>query len=298
MGGTSSRIVNRAGKHAVALETTLLVHGIPRDSAPGLARELETIVRDAGASPAPIGIVSGRAIVGLNSDELGALLASSHVPKVNRSNLGAILHSGSHGATTVSSTMELAHEAGIRVFATGGLGGVHHGFAQTMDISSDLLALKEFPLAVVTSGVKSLLNIAATREALETMGVPVVGFRTGTMPAFYIRESEAAVDAQFDDEERLASFIEFELARTGRGIVVCNPIPTPDEVDLASWHSWLEMATARARERGAVGRDVTPAVLGELHDVSGGATLRANLALVRSNARLAGRLAALLHESA
>ncbi len=292
------RTINRTGEHPVALETTLLVHGIPRDSAPALARELGDIIREHGATPAMVGIVSGRAIVGLNDDELGALIAAPDVPKVNRANLGVALHGGSHGATTVSSTMELAAEVGVRVFATGGIGGVHKGFARALDISSDLLALSGFPVAVVTSGVKSLLDICATREVLETLAVPVIGFRTDSLPAFYLRDSEAGVDARFDDVERMASFIESELARTGRGVVVCNPIPESDEIDATSWHAWLETAESRVRERDVSGRDVTPAVLGELHEVSRGATLRANLALVRSNAALGAKIASLLPHSA
>jgi pseudouridine-5'-phosphate glycosidase len=297
MAGATNRIVNRTGGHPVALETTLLVHGIPRESAPALAEELGAIIRDQGATPATVGIVSGRAIVGLTDDELGALLAAPSVEKINRSNLGVALHGGSHGATTVSSTMELAAEVGVRVFATGGIGGVHKGFAHSLDISSDLLALAEFPVAVVTSGVKSLLDICATREVLETLAVPVVGYRTDSLPAFYMRDSAAGVDARFDDADKLASFIESELTRTGRGIVVCNPIPEQDEIDGESWHAWLETAESRVRERGVSGRDVTPAVLGELHEVSRGATLRANLALVRSNAALAGTIASLLPQT-
>jgi pseudouridine-5'-phosphate glycosidase len=188
--------------------------------------------------------------------------------------------------------MELAAAAGVRVFATGGLGGVHRGYATHLDISSDLLALARFPVAVVCSGVKSLLDVEATREALETLGVPAVGFRTDRFPAFYLRESEADLDARFEEVDDLAAYCAAELARSGRGIVVCNPIPRNEEIDRRSWDRWLEQAARSAAQAGASGRDLTPATLGHLHELSAGATLRANLALVRANAELAGRLAA------
>ena len=195
-------------------------------------------------------------------------------------------------ATTVSVTMELASAAGVRVFATGGVGGVHRGYGEHLDISADLAAFTRFPVAVVASGTKSLLDVESTREAFETLGVPVIGFRCDRFPAFYLRESDAGVDARFDDEEALAAFLAAELARTGRGVLVCNAIPEADEIGRADWENWL--AGAQREAEGSAGRDVTPAVLGALHRVSGGATMRANLSLVRSNARLAGRLAALM----
>jgi pseudouridine-5'-phosphate glycosidase len=199
------------------------------------------------------------------------------------------MHARSHAATTVSTTMELAAGAGVRVFATGGLGGVHRGFARRPDVSADLAALARFPVAVVSSGVKGLLDVEATREVLETLGVPVVGFRTDRFPAFYRRESAARVDARFDDLADLARFVLAELGRTGRGIAVCNPIPPAHEIRESAWEGWLREAEAQAGD--ADGRDATPALLGALHAVSGGATLRANIELVKSNARLAGQIA-------
>lgn len=289
-------IVIRAGRKAVALETTLLVHGVPTGDAPGLARELAEAVRQAGAIPALVGIVSGRPIVGMTDDELATLLRSpGDVPKANTSNLGAILHRRSHGATTVSATMELAAAAGLRVFATGALGGVHKGFARTLDISSDLAALARYQIAVVTSGVKSLLDVAATREALETQGTPVVGYRTDDFPAFYQRSSPdgaCGVDARFDDLDDLAAFVQSELARTGRGVVVANPIPREHELAAEDWRRWLAQAEQEAKEAGVSGRGVTPFILSRLHAISGGATLRANLVLAKENAAVAGAIAA------
>lgn len=286
------QVIRRVGPCPVALETTLLVHGVPRARARGLAAELDSTVRVEGASPVFVGVVSGRAVVGLSGAELGELLDAERVPKANTSNLGVLMHRGGHAATTVSATMELSAAAGVRVFATGGLGGLHHGLAERPDISADLGAFTRFPVAAVTSGVKSLLDVEGTRELLETLGVCVVGFRTDRFPAFYRRESGAGVDARFDEVADLAKFVKSELARTGRGIVVANPVPPAFEIDLASWDRWLSEAQSTA----AGGRDVTPTVLGRLHEVSGGATLSANIELVKSNAALAGKLARAMGE--
>lgn len=294
----------------IALETTLLVHGVPRDSARDLARALAKIARDEGAEPALVGVVGGRAIVGMNDDELAALLdaGAADVPKLNTGNLGPALFRKSHGATTVSATMELAARAGIAFFATGGLGGVHPRFDHHIDISADLGAFTRFPVAVITSGVKSILDIAATRELLETLGICVVGFRTDDFPAFYMRKADTLphsppvgkVDARFDDVAELARFIRFELARSNRGIIIANPIPPEHEIAHADWRRWMAEAEGRVHVGiaggggggGGGGRSVTPRLLEALHEVSGGATLRANIALIQSNVRLAAQLAA------
>ncbi len=284
----------RVSSRAVALETTLLLHGVPRDAALPLARELTSIVRAHGVEPALIGLVSGRPVVGIDEDELLALVQARDVPKANSANLGVLMHRGSHGATTVSATMEIAHLAGIRVFATGGIGGVHPELVRRVDISSDLAALVRFPLAVVTSGTKGLLDVPSTREVLETLGVPVVGWQTDEYPAFYVRTSGCRVDARFDDIEDLASFVSTELARTNRGIVVANPIPAEHAIDPVEFEDWL--AQARERAGDADGRDVTPAILAALHEISNGRTLEANLALVRANTDLSARLCASLDQ--
>lgn len=305
----------------VALETTLLLHGVPRPQAAELARELAEIVRARGATPAFVGVVNGRPVVGLGDSDLETLLAAPEVPKLNTASLGVAMHRKQHGATTVSTTMELAAGAGVRVFATGGLGGVHPlraltpthgtppgaqpaplpaGAAQAspawssdlhLDISADLAAFTRFPVAVVTSGCKSLLDVISTREALETLGVPVVGFRTDRFPAFYLRDGGIGVDARFDEVDELAAYVASELPRTGRGIVVANPIPAGDELPRAQWENWLAQAVAHAASHQARGRDVTPTILQALHLLSGGATLRANLALIRANAALAADVA-------
>jgi len=280
--------MHRVIKPAVALETTLLLHGVPKPEALPLAAELAQIVRAAGAHPALVGVVAGTPTVGMTDEELALLLNADKVPKVNTASLGVALHRKSHAATTVSTTMELAAAAGVRVFATGGLGGVHRGFGTSLDISADLAAFTRFPVAVVCSGIKSLLDVEATRETLETLGVPVVGYRTDRFPAFYLKASAATVDARFDNATDLALFASTEMNRTGRGVVVCNPIPDEDEIARADWDRWYAQAATLANA--ATGRDVTPAILGHLHQVSNGATLRANLALIRSNTHLAAQL--------
>jgi pseudouridine-5'-phosphate glycosidase len=220
------------------------------------------------------------------------------VPKANSANLGVLCHWGSHAATTVSATMELASAAGVRVFSTGGLGGVHKGYGCHLDVSADLGAFTRFPVAVVASGVKSLLDVGSTREVLETLGVPVIGFGTDAFPSFYTRDSGFGVDARFDDAPELAAYLKSELARTGRGVVVCNPIPEADELDPKTFGVWLGQAEDEAEEAGVAGRAVTPFLLGRLHELSEGKTLEANLALVRSNVRLGAQLAAAMESLA
>ena len=286
------KVLSQALEPAVGLETTLLVHGVPREAAAPLARELTAIVREAGAHPAIVGVVKGRPIAGMNPDDLEAMLAQKDVPKVNTANLGIALHQGLTAATTVSTTMEICSAAGIPFFATGGIGGVHRGYGEHLDISADLLALARFPVAVVSSGVKSLLDVVSTREALESLGVPVVGYRTDSFPAFYLRKSAASVDIRIDDVEGLAAFALAELKRTGRGILIVQPVPEEEELDAEDWGRWLLKAEAEAEREGARGRDATPAILGALHRISEGRTLQANLALIRENTRLAARLAA------
>lgn len=291
-----NNLVNRAGHRHVALETTLVVHGVPRGEGAALARTLGDCVRAQGVEPALVGVVDGRPIVGMTEAELARLLGADEVAKANTSNLGVLMHLGQHAATTVSATMELAAAAGVRVFATGGLGGLHYGLAERPDVSADLAALARFPVAVVTSGVKSLLDVEGTRELLESLGVPVIGFRTDRFPAFYLRESGARVDARIDDVEALAAFVGSELRRTQRGIVIANPIPEADEIDRADWDRWLGQAQVAAHDGG---RDVTPKVLAALHHFSHGRTLAANVALAKSNAALAGQVCrALPRESA
>ena len=285
------QLVNRTGPAPLALETTLLAHGVPTSAARPLHDELNAIATSEGASPALIGLVGGTPIAGMTDNELDRLLAGDP-PKLNTSNLGAAMHRGRDGATTVSATAEIAAAAGIRVFSTGGIGGVHRGFGDRLDISSDLLALGSFPVAVVASGVKSILDVPSTREALETLGIPVLGWRTEAFPAFYTRETDLKVDERFDDMDDLAAFVRAELSRCGRGILITNPIPEEHEIDAGRFAEMLVAASQAAA--GAVGRDATPQILAHLHSVSDGQTLEANLALIRSNVRVGAGLAASL----
>lgn len=297
-------------RRAVALETTLLVHGVPNDAAMPLYDELTEIVRTNGAEPALVGVIDGVGVVGMSADDLRAMLdaaaeSPNAVPKVNTANMRVVAHmagasaSRSFAATTVSATMELAAACGVRVFATGALGGVHKGLAAPtaaggcmLDVSSDLTALARYPVAVICAGVKGLLDVEATREALETLGVPVVGFGTNTFPAFYVRDSNATVDGRFDDVNPLAAYCADTLDSAAGGIVIANPISERDQIDPDTFNAWLERAEDEAEDAGVVGRAVTPFVLGRLHELSRGRTLDANIALVKSNTALAAKLAA------
>lgn len=286
-----ARLINRAKSPAVALETTLLVHGLPADQALKVADLLDQAVTQGGSHPALVGVVGGSPVVGMTKDELKLLISQGPVPKLNTSNLGHALFTKSHGATTVSTTMELAHRAGVRVFATGGIGGVHKDAHLTHDISADLFALTRNRVAVVTSGCKNILDLRGTREMLETLGVPVVGYQTDVFPAFYQRRTDLPVDTTFDDHAELAAYLAFELARNPRGIVVTNPIPTSAEIAQDEWDNWLKEAQSLPSVKAAAGRDATPALLAEVHRISKGRTVEANIALALANASLAGRLA-------
>ena len=278
-----------AGRAAVALETTLLAHGLPAGQGLPLARELDKIISDAGARPATIGVLHGVPIVGMSAEELTALLENETVHKANTANLGPLIAQRQTAATTVSTTVQLAASAGIRVMATGGLGGVHHNLDQRLDISADLAALARHPVAVVSSGVKAILDVASTRELLETLGVPVLGYKTDKFPAFYLSESEAGVDASFEHPTDIAAFARRHLAQHGSGVLVVQPVPAEHAVEPHQWHDWLEQAQG---ETAAVqGRAATPMLLDAVHRISNGRTLEANLALVRANAVLAARIA-------
>lgn len=282
-------LISRATPRSVALETTLLCHGVPRENAAGLARELNDTIRAHGADPAIVGVLDGRAIVGMTDDELARLIEVDP-PKLNTSNLAMALSAPyGAGATTVSATMECAATAGVRFFATGGIGGVHRG---PLDVSADLVALTRFGVGVVCSGVKSILDVVATREALETLGVPVIGYATDEFPAFYRRTSGASVDWRVDDVHELARIVRHETDRTGRGVLIANPIPQRHEVEKTDLDRWMHDAETAVDAMSVSPRDRTPHLLSQLHERSGGVTLEANIALVLSNAQLAAQLAA------
>lgn len=283
------------GRAVVALETTLVTHGLPRPLGLETALDLEDVVRAHGAVPATIGVLDGRIRVGLSRAELRRLAERNDVAKLNLSNLSAGVASGSPGSLTVAASLFAARRASIRVFATGGIGGVHREVAETGDVSADLGALTREPVVVVCAGAKAILDLRKTREALETAGVPVFGWSTDEFPAFYSRRSGLPVDARFDDLSALAAAIHAHAALgLGTGILVGNPIEPQHELPAEEYGRAIDDALARARARGVEGRNLTPFLLAELREATDGRSVEANRALLRSNARLAGRLAVAL----
>lgn len=289
----------RRRKPVVALETTLVTHGLPHPQGLEAALELEEIVRAGGAVPATAGVLDGAVRVGLSRAELQRLASARDVAKVNLGNLAVVVASGAAGSTTVAATMSVVAQAGIRVFATGGIGGVHHDAAESGDVSADLVALGRFPVAVVCAGAKAILDLPRTVEMLETLGVPVLGFGTDEFPAFYRRSSGLRVDRRCDEVDELARVARAHWALGSlTGVLVANPIPEADELPRAAYESALEGALAEAAERGLRGREVTPFLLDRLRELTGGATVKANLALLRNNARVAAALARALAREA
>lgn len=282
-----------ARRPVVALETTLVTHGLPHPDGLETAVALEDEVRRGGAIPATIGILRGAIRVGLDAGELNELASSTDVAKTNLSNLGAVVASGKPGSTTVAATVFAAHAVGIRVFATGGIGGVHRDVELSGDVSADLTALSRIPVAVVCAGAKAILDLPRTVEMLETLGVPVLGLGTDEFPAFYRRSSGLPVDRRFDTVDDLARAVHahFQL-RLGTGVVVANPIPLDEEMPEALYDQALFTASQEARDQGLRGRAVTPFLLDRMLILTGGVSLRANVALLRNNARVAAQLAA------
>jgi len=279
----------------VALETTVVTHGLPHPEGLRVAAELEGDVRSTGATPATIGVLDGSLRVGLSSDELSRLALTPGVPKLNLSNLALQVARGGSGSTTVAATVCAAHAAGIAVMATGGIGGVHREVAQTGDVSGDLGALARFPVAVVCAGAKAVLDIPRTLEMLETLGVPVVGFGTDRFPAFYRRDSGRPVDGRVDDVDGLAAAVRAHFAMgLGTGMVVAHPVPAAFEMPRELYETALREALDDAARAGVHGREVTPFLLERLRERTDGTSVFSNTALLRANARLAGELAAAL----
>ena len=281
-----------ARRPVVALETTVVTHGLPHPDGVEAALALEHDVTEHGATPATIGIFDGTIRVGVTRADLERLATSPGVSKLNLSNLAAIIASGGLGSTTVAATMFAAERSGIPVFATGGIGGVHRGAATTGDISADLTALSRIPVAVVCAGAKAILDLPRTVEMLETLGVPVLGLKTDQFPAFYRRESGLPVDRRFETVPELAAAIRAHFALgLGTGVVVANPIPLADEMPLDLYDRALRGALQAAEAAGVRGRAVTPFLLDAMRRVTGGESVRVNLALLRHNARVAAQLA-------
>ncbi len=281
------------GKPVVALESTIISHGMPYPTNLEVARRVEEIIREAGAVPATIGLLDGRVKVGLTPEELEIFAQAEDVAKVSTRDLGLVLASGAKGATTVAATMIAAALAGIRVFVTGGLGGVHRGAEESYDISADLTELGRQPVAVVCAGAKAILDLPKTLEVLETGGVPVMGYRTQEFPAFYSRTSGLPLAAHVETAHEAAGAMKchWDLGLKG-GIVLANPLPESDALDQGEVEGFIGQALAEAEAAEVRGKDVTPFLLRRLGELSAGRTLKANIALVENNARLGGELAA------
>ena len=282
-----------AGAPVVALESTIIAHGMPYPQNVETAREVEAIVRAGGATPATIAILRGDVKIGLDRDALDDLARDGrNIRKVSVRDLPFVVSRKLDGATTVASTMRLAAMAGIRVFATGGIGGVHRGAERTFDISADMTEFAQSNVAVVTAGAKAILDLALTLETLETLGVPVVGFGTGEFPAFYSRESGHDVPMRCDSAMEVAKLMrtKWEMGLEG-GVVVANPIPAEAEIPAAEIAPVIEAAIAKAAANGIHGKELTPFLLAEIAGVTGGRSLAANIALVRNNARVAAQIA-------
>ena len=284
-----------ARQPVVALETTVVTHGLPHPDGVAAALALEAEVVAAGAVPATIGVLDGAVHVGMSAAQLDRLATTPGVAKLSLSNFAAVLASGQAGSTTVAATMFAAHHVGIEVFATGGIGGVHRDSQQSGDVSADLTALSRIPVAVVCAGAKAILDLPRTVEMLETLGVPVLGFGTSEFPAFYRRESGLPVDRRFDAIASLAAAVRAHITLgLGSGVLIANPIPEADAMALPLYASALDSALASAAEAGVRGRAVTPFLLERMRSITGGESVRANLALLRNNARVAAALAAAL----
>jgi pseudouridine-5'-phosphate glycosidase len=282
-----------SGTGVVALESTLISHGLPADSSARTAREIEAEVRRAGAVPATIAVVDGVVRVGLDADQLVRVAEAEDVVKTGVRDLAVVLARGTTGATTVASTSYLAHLAGVKVFATGGLGGVHRGARDSWDESADLTALASAPVTVVCAGVKSILDVPATLERLETLSVAVLGYRTAVFPGFYVRDTGLPVPWTVDRPAEVASVMDRRDALGLRqGIVVAQPIDAAEGMDDELHRRTLETGLAAADRAGVRGKDVTPFLLAWFHEQTHGASLVANVALVRANARLAAQIAA------
>ncbi len=283
-----------AGAPVVALESTLLAHGLPRPDNRAAADEVEAAVRAGGAVPATIAVLDGVPHVGLTPAQVDRVCEDPELAKLGVRDLPVAAALRLSGATTVSSTALLAAAAGIAVFATGGLGGVHRQSAETFDESADLTALSRTSLAVVCAGVKSILDVPATLERMESLSITVIGYGTTTFPGFYVADSGSSLDWSVDTPGQAAAVLAARRALTPGAVVVANPLPADEQLDPELHHRVITGALAAAEDAGVRGKAVTPFVLDHLHRASGGATLAVNVRLVLRNAELAGRIAAAL----
>lgn len=282
----------KEGKPVVALESTILSHGMPFPQNVEFAHKVEEIVRGEGAIPATTAIIGGKLKVGLTSEELDIMCKAENVGKVSRRDVSVYIATGKTGATTVATTMMIAEMAGIKLFATGGIGGVHRGAQETMDISADLQELANTNVAVVCAGAKSLLDLGLTLEYLETFGVPVLGLRTKDFPAFYCRTSGYKLDYNAADEAEIAKIVKtkWDLGLKG-GFVIGNPIPEEYALDYDKMEAVIVKALELAKEQGIRGKDTTPFLLSHIKDMTEGVSFASNLQLAYNNARAASKIA-------
>ena len=284
-----------AGKPVVALESTIITHGMPYPQNLEMAKNVEAVIRRHGAVPATIAIMDGQFCVGVSGDDLERLaLAGGSAAKASRRDVSALLVKGEIAGTTVATTMQIAALAGISVFATGGIGGVHRGAETTFDISADLAELSRTPVAVVCAGAKSILDIAKTLEVLESNGVPVLGYGTDEFPAFWARQSGFPVDHRFDDVADIAAVIANQVALGMGGVLVANPIPVGDALDPAAIEARIAEAIAGAENEGVSRKALTPFLLKRIFELTDGKSLVANIALVENNAMVAAQIAVAL----
>ncbi len=277
------------GRPVVALESTIISHGMPYPRNVETALMVEQTIRDNGAVPATIAVIGGRLKAGLSPEEIEYLGKTGRgIAKASRRDLPALVARGADGATTVTTTMIIAHMAGIGIFATGGIGGVHRGAETTMDISADLEELAQTPVMVVCAGAKSILDLGLTLEYLETKGVPVIGYGTDELPAFYTRKSGFGVDYRVDSPEQLAAMFRAQRELEFRGgMLVTNPIPEEYSMDKAVIDRAIEQALAECREQGVHGKETTPFLLARVVELTGGDSLESNIKLILNNARIA-----------
>lgn len=280
------------GRPVVALESTLIAHGVPQPENLALARELEAIVDSEGGVPATVGVIRGQPTVGLTADELERIATSAEIPKLSVRDLGPAVARGSDGATTVAATALLASRVGIRVFATGGLGGVHREARDTWDESADLTTLSRTPIGVVCAGVKSILDVGATLERLETLSVSVIGYGTNRFPGFFVTDSGFTVDWSVDSPGEAAEVLKAQVHDAG--VVIANPVPPSDQLDPDLHWRVLNDGLAAVRDQRIRGKAITPFLLEYFRVNTGGASLQVNLSLVRANARLATQIASAL----
>lgn len=278
------------GAPIVALESTVITHGLPQPQNLELARNMEQQVRDAKATPATVALLDGKIRLGISDEELIRLSESQSTLKVSHRDFATAIVKKVNGGTTVAGTMLAAHMSGIKAFATGGIGGVHK--ESSFDISTDLKALAETPMVVVCAGAKAILDLPATMEYLETMGVPVVGYKTDEFPAFYSRESGLKVSARLDSPQEIAEFAKAHWSLGLRSaILVTNPVPETDAIPTSEMEPMIAQASAEAVEKGIHGQALTPFLLGRISELTKGKSLKSNLALLLNNARLAGEIA-------